>query len=58
MRPELKSIIEKLNVVKGKVEESLEKAEDAEYPNDERIEKLETELAAIEAALDELESIE
>ncbi len=58
MRNSIKAIINKLEIVFEQIEEYKDTAEDAEYPNDERIEKLEEELSKIEEALDSLQDIE
>ena len=58
MRNELKAIVTRLHTVHGKVEEYLANAEQAEYPNDERVDALQTEVDAIGEAIDVLEAIE
>ncbi len=58
MRGSVKAIITRLEVVIESVEEYKCNAEDAEHPNDERIERLEEELERLEEARDALESIE
>jgi hypothetical protein len=58
MRAEVKSILSKLEAVKEKVEDYLSNAEDAEHPNDERIDRLTNEVEYLEQAIEALEGIE
>lgn len=58
MRNSIKAIVSKLETIFEQVEEYKDTAESAEYPNDDRIEKLDEELSRIEEALDTLQSIE
>lgn len=57
-RVQITSIIRRLHEVLGKVEEYKERAEELQYPNDERIEKLENEADLIQQAIAALEEIE
>ena len=58
MRAEIKAIITKLELVKAKVEDYLDNAENAEHPNDDRIDALSNEIECIDQAIDTLEGIE
>ena len=58
MRNSLSAVVNRLQEILEQVEEYKDTAEDAEYPNDERITKLDDELDAIQSAIDELEGIE
>ena len=58
MRNSIKSIIDKLTSVQESVEGYLATAESSEYPNEERIDKLQSELESIESAIEALQEIE
>lgn len=58
MRKDLQTVIDKLATIREKIEIALEKAEDVENPNEDRIKVLEQEIEAIGAAIDELESLD
>ena len=58
MRKSLQTILTKMTTIQGQIEDTLENAEAAEHPNDDRIEKLQTELECLEGAIDNLESID
>ena len=57
IRKRIEEINGKLQGIKEKVEEYLDTAENQEYLNDERIEKLQNEIDCIERAHDQLDSI-
>jgi len=58
MRAEVKAILAKLQAVKEKVDEYLDTAENADYPNDDRIDKLQNESDCLDNAIASLEEIE
>ena len=58
MRNEIRSIITKLENTLEKVQEYLDNAENAEYPNDDRIDNLQNEIDCIQEAIEALENIE
>ena len=58
MRNEVKAIVLRLVEIEAKVQGYLDKAQDADNPNDERIERLEAELDSLEAAITSLNEIE
>ncbi len=58
MRSSVKAILKRLIEIIETVEESLDNTNNADYPNEDRIEKLEAELEALEEAQGALEGIE
>ena len=52
MRTQLKAILTRAETTKDTVEASLDTAQDQDYPNDERVEKLEAELEMFSAIID------
>ena len=58
MRNSIKAIVSKLETIEEQVADYLDNAEQAEYPNEDRIDKLQTEMDCIRNAIDSLEEIE
>lgn len=58
MRNSVKGVISRLEEIESQVAEYLDTAESAEYPNEERVERLQDELDKITEAKDILEEIE
>ena len=58
MRNEVKAILKKLIEVRDKVQEYLDNAEAMDNPNQDRIDRLESELECLDAAIDNLNDIE
>ena len=58
MRSEVKAIIKKLEEVRDKIQGFLDNAENSDYSNQDRIDRLESELEYLDAAIDNLNDIE
>ena len=58
MRNEIKAILKQLTLVREKVQGFLDNAENSDYPNDDRVERLSNEVDAIDGAIDALNDIE
>ena len=58
MRSEIKAILKKLIEVRDKVQGFLDNAENSDYPNQDRIDRLDDELGYLDAAIENLNDIE
>ena len=58
MRQEVKAIIKRLEEVRDRVQGFLDNAEVVENPNQDRVDRLESELEYLDAAIDKLNDIE
>ena len=58
MRQELKAIVKRLEEVRDKVQGFLDNAENSDNPNQDRIDRLESELECLDTAIDNLNEIE